>query len=227
MEKLGTNYGGWKVPKNMNLNEHSIIYSAGVGEDISFDLLLQNKYNSKIYLIDPTQKAINHFNEAKQYYDKNIQFTGNIQNDYYSKIANLKPDFHKFNYMSIGLWDKKEQLKFYKQNNNNYVSQSLIENMFGSNYDIVEVNSIKNIMEENNHTHIDLLKLDIEGTEINVLNKMLDDKIYPTYVLCEFDLLLKNKDINQYTNKLINRMVNDKNYKILENDNLNITFEFV
>ena len=54
-------------------------------------------------------------------------------------------------------------------------------------------------MEENNHTYIDLLKLDIEGAEINLLNKMLDDKIYPTYVLCEFDLLLKNKDINQDT----------------------------
>lgn len=96
--------------------------------------------------------------------------------------------------------------------------------MFGSNYDIVEVNSIKNIMEENNHTHIDLLKLDIEGAEIETLNQMLDDKIYPTYVLVEFDLLLKNKDPNQDTNKLVNRMVNDKNYKILKNYNLNITF---
>lgn len=227
MEKLGTNYGGWYVPTNMNLNENSIVYSGGVGEDISFDILLQSKYNCNILLIDPTNKAIKHFDEVKKYYNSKQLFTGGIQQDYYSKIANLKPDFNKFNYMSIGLWNKKEELKFYKQTNDNYVSQSLVENMFGSNYDIVEVNSIKNIMEENNHTHIDLLKLDIEGAEIETLNQMLDDKIYPTYVLVEFDLLLKNKDPNQDTNKLVNRMVNDENYKILKNDNLNITLRLL
>ena len=54
MEKLGTKYGGWYVPEEMDLDENSIIYSAGVGEDISFDLLLSDKYKSHIYLIDPT-----------------------------------------------------------------------------------------------------------------------------------------------------------------------------
>ena len=51
MEKLGTKYGGWYVPEEMELNEDSIIYSAGVGEDISFDLLLNNKYKSHIYCV--------------------------------------------------------------------------------------------------------------------------------------------------------------------------------
>lgn len=27
MEKLGTNYGGWYVPTNMNLKENSVVYS--------------------------------------------------------------------------------------------------------------------------------------------------------------------------------------------------------
>lgn len=51
MDKLGTNYGGWIIPNNINLNENSIVYSGGVGEDISFDLLLQEKYNCNILLI--------------------------------------------------------------------------------------------------------------------------------------------------------------------------------
>ena len=38
MEKLGTNYGGWFIPKECKLDENSIVYSAGVGEDISFDI---------------------------------------------------------------------------------------------------------------------------------------------------------------------------------------------
>jgi len=227
LEKLGTGYGGWYVPENMSLNENSIIYSAGVGEDISFDLLLQCKYNCNIMLIDPTLKAIKHFDEVKQYYNSKQLFTGNIQNDYYSCIQLLHPNFNKFTYMNIGLWNKKDDLKFYKQTNENYVSQSLVENMFGQKYDIVPVDSIKNIMEQHGHTHIDLLKLDIEGAEIVVINQMLDDNIYPTYILIEFDLLLKNKDENNTTKKLIERLILTEKYKILKNDKLNITFTYI
>ena len=61
MLKLGTNYGGWSIPKNIKLNKDSIVYSGGVGEYISFDIKLQSKYNSNIFLIDPTIKAVNHF----------------------------------------------------------------------------------------------------------------------------------------------------------------------
>ena len=85
-------------------------------------------------------------------------------------------------------------MNFYKQTNEKYVSQSLIENMFGENYDTIQVNSIKNIMDQRGHAQIDLLKLDIEGAEIEVINQMLNDKIYPKYLLIEFDLLIKNKD---------------------------------
>lgn len=225
MEKLGTNYGGWYVPTNMNLNENSIVYSGGVGEDISFDLLVQCKYNCDIILIDPTTKAIKHFEEVKQYYNSKKSFTGSIQKDYYLHIQYLHPNFNKFKYVNIGLWNKKDELKFFKQTNNNYVSQSLVENMFGNNYDIVSVDSIKNIMKQQGHTQIDLLKLDIEGAEIKTLNQMLDDKIYPIYILIEFDLLLKNKDPGNTTKQLIERMLTKENYKILKNDKLNITFE--
>ena len=117
-----------------------------------------------------------------------------------------------------------EYISLYKQNNPDYVSQSLVKNMFSNEYDEVEVDSIKNIMKTYNHNKIDLLKLDIEGSEIDVLNQMLDDEIYPIYLCIEFDLLLKKKDSNQLTHKLVQRLQNN-NYKILENKNLNITFE--
>jgi FkbM family methyltransferase len=224
MEKLGTIYGGWYVPKTMDLNTNSIVYSGGVGEDMSFDIILNSKYNCNIFLIDPTKRAIKHYNEVSNYYNKGINFTGNIQNDYYNKIKNYKPNFDNFFYINKGLLDCNTNLKFYRQINENYVSQSLIENMFSNNYDIVEVDSIKNIMKENNHTKIDLLKLDIEGAEIKVLEQMFNDNIYPTYLLIEFDLLLKNKDKDNTTHHLIERILKKENYKMLINDELNITF---
>ena len=229
MARLGTVYGGWYVPDDLSLNESSIVYSGGVGEDISFDLLLQSKYNCNIILIDPTSRAIKHFDEVKRYYSNNATitkttFTGDIKNDYHSCIKSLTPNFDKFKYINLGLWNRMEELKFYKQTNASYVSQSLVENMFGQDYDIVRVDSIKNIMETQGHENIDLLKVDIEGAEIETINQMLDDKIYPKYVVVEFDLLLKNKDTSSKTKMLIERMTTDENYSIFKNDNLNITF---
>ena len=225
MELLGTRYGGWSIPIECKLDNDSIIYSGGVGEDMSFDLKLADKYNCKIFLIDPTQRAITHYREVKEFYDSKINnFSGNIQSDYLYNIIDLKPNFNNFTYINKGLYKEKTKLKFYKQTNPEYVSQSLVVNMFGNEYDEVEVESIKNIMETYNHSKIDLLKLDIEGSEIDVLNQMLDDKIYPNYLCIEFDLLLKNRDYNNLTQTLIKRL-QENNYKILENKNLNIIFE--
>lgn len=226
MEKLGTDYGGWYIPTAIKLNTNSIIYSGGVGEDISFDLLLSDKYNSQIVLIDPTHKAKRHFIESKLYFqdkEKN-KFTGNIQNDYYNNIQNLNVSFNSFTYIPFGLWDKETTLKFYKQSNKDYVSQSIIDGMFTQEYDTIQTKTIQQIMNENNHTHIDLLKLDIEGAEIEVLHNMLNNNIYPTYLCIEFDLYLKHKDTTNKTQTIINRLL-ENNYKVIYNDNMNITFK--
>lgn len=224
MIKYGTNYGGWFIPRDINLNENSIVYSVGVGEDISFDIILQSKYNCNIILIDPTEKAIKHYNECKKFFkDKTFKFTGNIQFDYYDKIKNENPNMDKIKYINIGLWNKKDKLKFYKQSNKDYVSQSFIEGMFSNEYDEVEVDTLDNILKLNNHQQCDLLKMDIEGAENIVLNNMLDNKIYPTYLCIEFDLYLKNKDFKNTTREIVDRLY-ENNYKVLANDNYNITF---
>jgi len=224
MIKLGTNYGGWAIPKNIDLNKDSIIYSGGVGEDISFDLLLSSKYDCNILLIDPTKRAKIHYNEIIDYYKTNVNsFSGDIQKDYLPIIQNLKPNLNKIKYLNIGVWNKEEELKFYKQQNEQYVSQSLINGMFSNNYEIVKTKSIKQIMKENNHTTIDLLKLDIEGAEIKVLEQMVTDKIYPKYLCIEFDLYIKKKDIHNETKNIVNKLLNI-GYKVLMNDKMNITF---
>lgn len=144
LERLGTNYGGWIIPKEINLSSDSIIYSAGVGEDISFDLLISDKYDSNVFLIDPTHRAKVHYDEICLYYiSKEWKFSGDIQQDYYESISQLNPNMEKIKYIDSGLWDKKDVLKFYKQNNIKSVSQSFIDEMFGDNFDEVNVDNIK------------------------------------------------------------------------------------
>ena len=223
MERIGTNYGGWVIPSPISLNSTSVIYSAGVGEDLSFDLELQCKTGATIWLIDPTQRSVKHYEEVIQYYESQSDFTGNIQPDYLSHLCVLDPDLSKLQYVNKGLWKNKTTLKFYKQTNESYVSQTFIPDLFGGNYDTVDAVSIRDLMMENDHKHIDLLKMDIEGAEVAVLNQMLDEEIYPKYILVEFDLYLKGKDTNRETDVLIQRL-QQAGYSILANEKMNITF---
>lgn len=224
MQYLGTGYGGWWIPENISLNKDSIVYSGGIGEDMSFDVKLQSKYGCTVVCIDPTKRAVQHYNQLKQYYDsKNVDFTGDIQPDYFDQIENERPDFSKMPYIDIGLWDTSGTLQFYKQDNDKYVSQTLVEGMFSSNYEEINVDTIPNIMKMYGHIHVDLLKLDIEGAEPRVLANMFNSGVYPTYVLVEFDLYLKNKD-NGETKKVIEWMLRN-GYRILKNDNMNISFK--
>ena len=224
MEKLGTEYGGWHVPIDIRLDENSIVYSGGVGEDMSFDILLQDKYGCHMWLIDPTVKAQVHFEECRHFFLNEAKFSGKIQPDYYKQIRDTFPDFNKIHYINLGLWNTTGSLPFYKQPNEDYVSQSLIPKMYGSNNYMVDVDTIKNIMERNGHDRIDLLKLDIEGAEINVLNKMLDDGILPRYLLVEYDLLIKNKD-SDMTTDLLNKRILGLGYRMLCNVGYNVTYE--
>ena len=223
MERIGTDYGGWYIHTNSNLNSDSIIYSVGVGEDISFDLLMSEKYKSNIYLIDPTIRAIKHVDVMRSFYKDNSELPENISNEYKSIIVNAKPDIEKMFYVPYGLWDSTTKLPFFEPVNKKYVSCTVIPKMYSEDFYLVDVTSVKELMKMYNHTKIDMIKLDIEGAEIEVVNKMLDDQIYPTYLLIEFDLFLKHKDPQNRTKTLINRIL-ECGYSVLKNDNMNITF---
>jgi FkbM family methyltransferase len=158
---FGNNYGGFYVATE-SLNQSSIIYSFGIGEDISFDLDLNKCFQCNVHMFDPTPKSI----------------------DWIQKQG-LKPDFKFYKY---GIGAETLDAKFYLPRNPNHVSGSLIvqNNVNSSNEVVVHVKSIKDICSELCHDRIDVLKIDIEGAEYDVLQSVLDSKIHINQILVEF-----------------------------------------
>jgi hypothetical protein len=98
--------------------------------------------------------------------------------------------------------------------------------MYGANYNLVLVKRLKNFLLEKGYDpkKIDVLKLDIEGAEMEVLQTLLDDEIYPKVLCIEFDYYLKGLDINGTLTKRLIKELFSKGYKALHNANWNITF---
>lgn len=165
LKRYGSDYGGWKIDDS-EINKNSIIYSFGIGEDASFDLELINTFGCLIHAYDPTPKSKKWVND-------------NILNS-------------NFKFSPIGLSNINGTEIFFYPSNENYVSFS----KFG-NTDKIElpVSTLDTLMKVNDHTEIDILKMDIEGFEYEVLFDILTKGIKIKQICVEFHLVDKNKDI--------------------------------
>ena len=183
----GSKYGGFYIYPEI-LNENSIIYSFGIGKDISFDKTIIENHDCHVFGFDPTPKSIN-----------------------WTKKQNLP---EKFKFFEFGVSDKSEFVDFYLPKNSKDVSGSII---FKNNFTVkekisVKMKSIKDIMKELGHTYIDVLKMDIEGAEYDVIENILNNKIPITQILIEFhDRFIDNFKLKTY--QAIKKL-NSKGYAI-------------
>lgn len=199
MEKLGSGYGGWFVPTGL-LDNTSICYCAGCGEDISFDLELIDRFNCTVFSYDPTPRAVKYVTEK----------TTHIKN---------------YHYYDIGLWDQDTNLKFYVPKNTGHVSLSALNLQNTNDYVELKVRRINGIMKDNGHKSIDLLKIDIEGAEYKVIDSIIQDKLEINMILVEFDELYNCID-NNYIYRIKNtvRSLLKNNYRLIHVDGANYTF---
>ena len=159
----GNGYGGFYVVPQY-LNEHSIIYSFGIGEDISFDKELILRHNCLVYGFDPTPKSIKWIRDQQQSLSNNFVFC-----EY-----------------GIGIKSGKEN--FFLPKNTSHVSGSFINQINVNEMETIEVylKSFKDITSEFGHQTIDILKMDIEGAEYLVLDDILNSDIQINQILIEF-----------------------------------------
>ncbi|MFX0170793.1 MAG: FkbM family methyltransferase [Candidatus Hodarchaeota archaeon] len=175
LERIGSFYGGWMIPIDL-LNENSICYCAGVGEDITFDLALIDRYSCQVFAFDPTPRAISYVEQK----------TSNIPN---------------YQFYPIGLWTTQQKMRFYSPKNPSHVSHSITNIQQTETFFEAECKRLFQLMSELNHNRIDLLKLDIEGAEYEVLETIIEDKLNIGIICVEFHKPLKN--VNFFVKKLI------------------------
>ena len=213
---LGSNYGGWSFLDNNCLNNKYII-SAGLGEDASFDVELISKYNCKILVVDPTPRAIKHYDEIinNQGKTKSKSYVeGGKQSIPSYDLSNINKD--NFILISKALYniDNKE-LKFFAPPNKKHASYSLNnwQNDCKGTEDYIKIKTItvKSIQDKFNIENLEMIKLDIEGAATEVILNMLEHKIFPKQILVEFD------ELNKVTKISLDRFF-DCHYKILSND---------
>lgn len=157
--RIGTKDGGWTFNPTL-LGRDSVVYSAGIGEDISFDLGLIARFGVTVHAFDPTPKSIE-----------------------WLRSQALPPKLVVHEY---GIAPQDGRLTFYQPENPAYVSLSVVERATPTEAVSLPVRELKGIMRELGHSSIDLLKMDIEGSEYAVLEDLVARAIPIRQLLVEF-----------------------------------------
>jgi len=156
--------GGWCFTAQ-GLDQDSIVYSLGVGDDIAFDLSIIEGFGAEVHAFDPTPSSIEMLS-----------------------TADLPTRFH-FHPWAITAEDG--TLKFYprvkKDGSQSTVMFTMIaEDASSENAIEVPAYCLSSVASRLGHSRIDLLKMDIEGAEYEVLEGLLASSIKPGQLLVEF-----------------------------------------
>ena len=223
--RLGTKYGGWLLPLNVNLNEESICYLAGAGEDISFDCALVEKFGVKARIVDPTPRAISHFEKLRESIQAGKKFPINgSSTDFYSISERL---LARISFLPYGLAGKDMQMKFYFPKDPSHVSCSVMNLQNTDEYFEANCYRLSSLMRTQGDSSIDLLKMDIEGGEYDVLDDLIESRLLPSLLLVEFDEAhtpLHGDAMMRISDRV--RRLEDLNMICIAVDGCNATFQY-
>ena len=184
LERMGTDYGGWTIPPSA-LSPSSICYCVGCGEDVSFDAILAERLGCEVWSYDPTPRAAIHMESLRERTraGRPMEINGDSSAHYEVSQAGLE----RWRFEPLGVWSQNETKRFYEPSDPAHVSHSIANLQGTEGYFEAECRTLASLMARNGHTHLDLLKLDVEGAEYQVIESLKRDNIRPKLLCIEFD----------------------------------------
>ena len=156
---IGHGEGQWDIPANL-VDKTWNCYSVGVGIDASFESDLATKYGCQVTSFDPTPSAVEH-------------------------VRSLEPT--PFRFVPWGIWTHDGHLDFYSQDTENTVNLSALDSKRGRLLCRVECYTLQTVLRRLGHSGVDLLKIDIEGAWMPVIENFVASGISPQVFCVEFD----------------------------------------
>ena len=140
----------------------ALIFSFGIGENISFDLAAIEVLGCRVHGFDPTPRS-----------------------RAWLQTQNLPAEF---TFHPIGIAGRDDQVEFFPPENAEHVSFSAAPARPGSNASPIkaDVMRLRSLVDRVGTGMPDIVKLDIEGFEYEVLSNLVSEEILPKQVLVEF-----------------------------------------
>lgn len=192
LTRLGTEYGGWEF---IDLDElqGATILSCGLGEDASFDVEFAATYGARVVIVDPTPRAVQHFRsiEARLGLPAEGPYAcdGRIEPSSY-QLEKVFPG--QLTLVEAALAGRSGVIRFYSPPDAGHVSHSIInfQNDYSTETPFIEVPAVtvQELLPLIGRD-VPLMKMDIEGAEIEVIPHLLEAGLRPTQLLVEFDEL--------------------------------------
>ena len=178
------------------LNAESVVYSGGVGNDISFEHGLVKRFGCKVTLFDPSPTGL-------------------------ATMTRPENQIPQFKFLPVGLAGHCGALRLQEPLHpeegswfSNQVAQEGIE---------VRCLDLATMLVENQHRHADLLKIDIEGAEYGVIEHILKARVPVKQILVEFhDGLLPGIRRSQSLRAMFKLMA--RGYKLISERSNTLTF---
>jgi FkbM family methyltransferase len=161
--KFGNRFADWTFCPDA-IDENSVVYSFGVGGDISFDLQLMKRFNLHIHAFDPSPGSV-----------------AWIENQV------LPEEFHFYPYGLAGI---DGQITFAEPSepgiHSLFTTHSKEKAGEGLVHHVLPVHRLSTIIKKLDHSKIDILKMDIEGAEYEVIEDILTLPMPVSQILIEF-----------------------------------------
>lgn len=176
------------VPSLLEGREDFVAYSFGIGFDYSFELELAEKYDMEVYAFDPSPEVV------KEMESKELP--------------------KKLKYYAYGLSDKDALKTFYLPSSGMDYSEHFAP-WTSSTKIQMQVRRLSTLMKQFGHDRLDLLKMDVEGSEFMALPDILESRI-------EFDQLCIETHTRIFPNSVekmrgVKQLLNDHGYLLVSN----------